>query len=148
MRNKILFIALTFFLSPGCSSTKMASYKVIDQNGNKLIYQVQLPKGFATRKTNYEHGWYKDFIYPDSSVFFFSNNILGGFPFPPDAYINYGKDLNLKFISVDTISLNGILNSGRLWRILRESNIMYGYTQVPPEKREMFDSIINHITIK
>lgn len=81
-------------------------------------------------------------------MFFFSNNIFGGFPFPSDAYFNYGKDLNLKFISADTISLNGILNSGRLWKTCRETNIMYGYTQVPPEKREMFDSIINQVIAK
>lgn len=146
MRYKIIFIWSILLVS--CSNTKTVSYKVADNMGKTFIYQVQIPKGFATRETNYEHGWYKDFIYPDSSMFFFSNNILGGFPFPPDAYINYGKDLNLKFISVDTITLNGILNSGRLWKIQKATNVMYGYIRVHPEKREMFDSIINRVTIK
>lgn len=146
MRYKIIFIWSILLIS--CSTTKTVSYKVTDNKGKTFIYQAKIPKGFKTKVTNYEHGWYKDFIYPDSSMFFFSNNILGGFPFPPDAYINYGKDLNLKFISVDTITLNGILNSGSLWKIQKATNVMYGYIQVPSDKKEIFDKILDSIVIK
>jgi len=147
MRNKILFIALTFFLSPGCSSTKIVSYKIFDKNEKKVTYQIRIPKGFTTTETVYESERFKVFLYPDSSKLFFSNKVAL-YAFYPDAYKKYGKDLNLKLLSADTLTINGVDESGRIWKDRKATNVVYGYIQVPPEKKGIFDSIINRVIIK
>jgi hypothetical protein len=60
----------------------------------------------------------KTFIYSDSSSIFFSDNTAPG-SFYPDAYLKYGKDLNINFLANDTITINGMDDKGRYWKIER-----------------------------
>jgi hypothetical protein len=143
MRYTTILI-LSILFSFGCSTTKMVSYKTVDNKGKKFTYKVRIPKRFTTKETDYENERFKMFSYTDSSRFFFSDNIAPS-SFYPDAYKKYGKDINLKFLSVDTITINGIDNKGNLWKERKAGIIVYGYSQVPPEKEAVFDRILDNV---
>jgi hypothetical protein len=108
---------------------------------------MKIPKGYTVKDMDYENERAKVFLYPDSSRLFFSDNIKPS-SFYPDAYKKYGKDINLKFLSADTITIDGIDDAGKIWKERKEKNIVYGYMKVPPEKKGIFDSILNTIILK
>ncbi|MEO7211089.1 MAG: hypothetical protein ABIY35_09085 [Chitinophagaceae bacterium] len=144
-KNILLFSLLFIFLS--CGTTKKVKYKVTNKEGENLTYQVRIPKGFKVKEADYEHERFKVFIYADSSSIFFSNDIYTG-AFPPEAYIKYGQGIRLMFKSVDTITLDGVGDKGKLWKYRKATNVVFGYLQVPPEKKVMFDNLIDRISIK
>lgn len=134
-------------MSWGCATTKKVSFKVIDSQGQKIHYQMCIPKGYIVKIMNYENERAKVFLYPDSSRFFFSDNTKPS-AFYPDVYKKYGKDINIKFLSTDTITINGVDEAGKFWKERKAKIVAYGYMKVPIEKKEEFDSIINKVITK
>ncbi len=108
---------------------------------------LRLPKGYKTIVANYENERVKTFLYPDSSSVFFSDNVVPS-AFYPDAYLKYGKDLNMKFLANDTITINGIDDQGRYWEDRKIKYIVYGYRKVTSGKKVIFDKILDSIEIK
>lgn len=136
---------MQIFILAACSS-KITSFKV-NGNGKSLSYSLSIPKGYKTRIDNYENERVKTFLYPDSSSIFFSDNVAPS-SFYPDAYVKYGKDLNIKFLAADTITINGMDDKGRYWEDRKIKHVVYGYRKVPLDKKEIFDKALNSIVIK
>ena len=80
-------------------------------------------------------------------MFFFSDNIKPS-AFYPDAYKKYGDDINLKFLSADTVTIDGIDAVGKFWKQHKQKNVVYGYMSVAPEKQEIFDKMLNSVIHK
>ena len=140
--KSIILISSISFLVAGCRATKIVSFIVADQQGLKFHYQMKIPKGYTMKEMGFENEKTKMFIYQDSSRLFFSDNIKQS-AFYPDAYKKYGSDLNLKFLSSDTITISGIDVEGKLWEERKVRHVVYGYMKVPLEKKEMFDITLN-----
>lgn len=147
MRNKFVIASSFMLMTFGCATAKKVSFKVIDSQGQKIHYQMRIPKGYIVKIMNYENERAKVFLYSDSSRFFFSDNTKPS-AFYPDAYKKYGKDINIKFLSTDTITINGVDEAGKFWKERKAKIVVYGYMKVPIEKKEEFDSIINKVIAK
>ena len=135
---------LLFF---SCSTTKTVSFKLRGNDGQKFNYQMRIPKGYTVREMDFENERAKVFLYPDSSRLFFSDNVKPS-AFYPQAYKKYGKDLNLNFLTNDTITINGTDEAGNFWEERKAQNVVYGYMKVSLEKKGMFDSILNNLIKK
>ncbi|MBX6361828.1 MAG: hypothetical protein IRZ03_17335 [Acidobacterium ailaaui] len=147
MGNKLIIVFLFMSIAWGCGTTKTVSFKIVDNKGQKFHFQTRLPKGYIVRSMNFENEKATVFIYSDSSRFFFSDNTKPS-AFYPDAYKKYGKDLAIKFLSKDTITISGIDEAGKFWKLRKAKIVVYGYMKVPAEKKRIFDSIFNSVTIK
>jgi hypothetical protein len=146
MKKRIhYFFIVQLFVLAACSP-KIVSFKV-NNNGKPISYMLSIPKGYKTLIENYENERVKRFLYADSSSIFFSDNVTPS-AFYPDAYLKYGKDLNIKFLASDTITINGKDDKGKYWEDRKIKHIVYGYRKVPSDKKEMFDQILDSIVIK
>jgi len=110
-------------------------------------HQLKIPAGFILTKKSYENENAFTYEYPDKSRIFFSDNIHPS-SFYPDAYQKYGNNLNLLFITNDTVTISGVDSSGRYWQTRKMKNIVYGYMQVLSERKQLFDSILNRLINK
>jgi hypothetical protein len=146
MKNRltVMSFVLLFF---SCSTTKTVSFKLRGNDGQKFNYQMRIPKGYTVREMDFENERAKVFLYPDSSRLFFSDNVKPS-AFYPQAYKKYGKDLNLNFLTNDTITINGTDEAGNFWEERKAQNVVYGYMKVSLEKKGMFDSILNNLIKK
>lgn len=139
-----VFIILLFTLT-SCSS-RVVSFKT-NANGKSIKYKLSIPKGYNTTTNIYENERIKTFVYSDSSSIYFSDNTAPS-SFYPDAYLKYGKDLNVKFHAGDTIIINGKDDKGKYWEDRKLKHIVYGYRKVQSDCKEMFDKILDSIVIK
>ena len=140
--TKLSTILLLLLLSSSCNTTKTVSFKTHNNNRQVLIYSLQLPKGYTLTKLSFENENAVTYTYPDSSRIFFSDN-LSPSAFYKDAYSKYGKDINLVFLSKDTITISGQDDLGRHWKTSKQYDVVYGYVQVPSDKQSQFDNILS-----
>ena len=141
MNSRLTALILILLLN-SCSTTKTVSFKTLNDKGKSLIYSLELPKGYKLTKLSFENENVQTYTYADSSRIFFSDNLAPS-SFYKDAYKKYGKDLNLTFLSRDTITISGQDEEGRYWKTCKDYNVVYGYTQVPGEKLNQFEHILN-----
>jgi len=147
MKNKLTTWTFLALLAFGYGTMKKVSFKVFNEQGKPTGYETRIPKGFLIKDVNFENERARFFLYPDSSRFYFSDNVKPS-AFYPDAYKKYGKDINLKFLSADTITIEGTDDTGKLWKQHKQNNIVYGYMRVPAEKKKLFDYLVNSVLMK
>ena len=140
--KRLLTALVLIFLSSSCSTTKTVSFKTHNNKGRTFIYSLQLPKGYILTKLSFENENVDTYTYGDSSKLFFSDNLAPS-AFYKDAITKYGKDINLIFLSKDTITISGQDDLGTYWKTCKQYNVVYGYVQVVLDKRNQFDSILN-----
>jgi len=141
MNSRLTPLILLLLLN-SCSTTKTVSLKTHNDKGESFIYSLELPKGYKLTKFSFENENVQTYTYVDSSRIFFSDNLAAS-AFYKDAYKKYGKDINLTFLSSDTITISGQDEEGRYWKTRKDYNVVYGYTQVPADKLNQFENIIN-----
>ena len=140
--KRLLTALVLIFLSSSCSTTKTVSFKTHNNKGQTFIYSLQLPKGYILTKLSFENENIDRYTYGDSSRLFFSDNLAPS-AFYKDTYTKYGKDINLIFLTRDTITISGQDDLRKCWKTCKQYNVVYGYVQVPMDKRNRFDSILN-----
>lgn len=128
-----------------CTS-KIASFKV-NVDSRTMEYSISIPAGYKYISMDYQHARGKIFLYPDSSSIFFTNDIKSGAIYP-EKFKKYGNDVGMKFLTNDTLVINGTDDKGRYWEERKMKNIVYGYMKVPPSKKELFDKVLNSITVQ
>ncbi|PVD49287.1 hypothetical protein DC498_25805 [Terrimonas sp.] len=144
-KNIIYSILIQVFVLTACS-TKVASFKV-NADGKTVKYKMSVPKGYKYIPIDYQHARGKIFLYPDSSSLFFTNDTKSGMIYP-EKFKKYGSDVGMKFLTNDTLVLKGSDDKERYWEERKLKNIVYGYMKVPPDKKEIFDKLLNSITTK
>ncbi|HVW99889.1 MAG TPA: hypothetical protein VHA52_05585 [Candidatus Babeliaceae bacterium] len=147
MGNKLVFIALFILMAIGCATTKRVSFNTRDNTGRTFEYQMRIPKGYIVKNYSFENEGAKILIYPDSSRLYFSDNTKPS-AFYPDAYKKYGEYINIRFLTADTITIDGVDEVGKYWKTRKARIVVYGYMKVPIEKKKMFDRIINNVSVK
>jgi hypothetical protein len=140
--TKLLTLLSIVVLTNSCSTTKTVSFTTHNNKGQAFSYSLKLPKGYTLRRLSFENENFDSYTYPDSSKIFFSDNLAQS-AFPKDAYLKYGKDVNLLFLSSETITLSGHDEVAKYWKTCKLGNVVYGYVQVPADKQNQFDSILN-----
>jgi hypothetical protein len=144
-KNLIYSILIQIIVLTACS-TKFASFKV-NADSKTVKYKMLLPKGYKYIPIDYQHARGKVFLYLDSSSLFFTNDTKTGMIYP-EKFKKYGSDVGMKFLTNDTLVLNGTDDKGRYWEERKMKNIVYGYVKVPPDKKEIFDEALNSIITK
>ena len=139
-------LSFLLFLN-SCSPTKTVLFKTHNDKGQSFIYSLQLPRGYKVTELSFENENAKTYTYSDSSRIIFSDNLTPS-AFYKDAYTKYGKDINIIFLSKDTITISGQDDLGRHWKTIKDYNVVYGYVQVPSDKKNQFDSILSSFTEK
>ena len=141
MNSRLTALILTLlFIS--CGTTKTVSFKTHNYKGEPFIYSLELPKGYRLKKLSFENENVQTYTYADSSRIFFSDNLAPS-AFYKDAYKKYGKDINLTFLSSETITISGQDEEGSYWKTSKDYNVVYGYAQVPVDKLNQFENIVN-----
>lgn len=140
--TKLLILLAILVLTNSCSTTKTVSYTAHNSKGQAFSYSLRIPKGFTFQRFSFESENFDSYTYADSSKIFFSNNLAQS-AFPKDAYKKYGKDINLLFLSKDTIIISGHDDIAKYWKTCKHFNVVFGYVQVSSDKQNQFDSILN-----
>lgn len=147
MKNSnIIYVFLIQLFALYACSKKIASFKV-NADDKTVEYKMLIPKGYEYVPIDYQHARGKVFLYPDSSSLFFTNDIKSGMIYP-EKFKKYGSDVGMKFLTNDTLVLNGTDDKGRYWEERKIKNVVYGYMKVPLDKKETFDKLLNSITTK
>ena len=141
MNSRLTALILLLLLN-SFNTTKTVSFKTHNDKGESFIYSLVLPKGYKLTKLSFENENVQTYTYADSSRIFFSDNLAPS-AFYKDAYKKYGKDINLAFLSSDTITIAGQDEEGRYWKTRKDFNVVYGFTQVPADKLNQFENIVN-----
>jgi hypothetical protein len=144
MKNRIFvpFIGMLVLNFYSCRVSNV--YFTVVDNKQSLKYGLSIPKGFQKRMHLFENGRTILFVYPDSSLLYFSDNTKPS-AFLSDAYNKYGKDINIKFLISDTITICGVDSSGNYWKDRKNKKVVYGYRNVVPDRKSTFDNIVNNL---
>jgi hypothetical protein len=138
---------LILILLYGCNTQKVEYYKVVDRSGVKQTYKMTVPRGYRIKWMDFESERIKVLEYADSSRIYFSNNLKQS-SFPKDGYSTYGSDLNLIFLTADSLTLSGCDSSiGRYWKVRKTRSIVVGYFNVNLSRKREFDSIIQNLSV-
>ncbi|WP_341841749.1 hypothetical protein [Chitinophaga caseinilytica] len=141
---KIAFIILTCFTS--CAVIKQTDKVRFEYYSGTQRQKVVLsiPKGATLVKiTAGGEGEEHRYWYADSSVIYISN--LTGSATLNALLINREQsDYNRRFMS-DTASFTGTDEKGNYWKEVKNGNLLYGYSNVPINKKEIFNYAITSL---
>lgn len=147
MRQKqVSPLLLVCFFIFSCSS-KIIIFKTIDDN-KEVRFKIAVPKKHRLLIVKGSHEKEYNIIFPDSSTIFISDNVSSGSFVNREKYTKYGKDVGLKFLTQDTLKLNGVDEAGQYWEERKMKNLIYGYIKVSLKRKLEFDNILNSLTNK
>jgi hypothetical protein len=108
--------------------------------GNNYIFR--LPKWEYSKTYIDPHGYEeKYFYYPDSAIIFLSSNVSDGSEINKLKFEKYGNNISLKFLTQDTLTLEGYSND-KFWTELKKDKIIFGYLNVSHENKKKYDILI------
>lgn len=89
----------------------------------------------------------KYYTFKDSSLIFINNNIPPK-TLPKEVIAKYGRQVGIRFLGTDTLTLKGVDSIGRFWEIRKNKYAVYSYWNVPPNRKAEFDAIFDSMKIK
>lgn len=141
MRNYILL--LTLFLLINCSSYRSVRFETGE---NK--YVLNLPAGFKIKKMTDDEGIKEHlFVYPDSSIFYITDDSDSGGAVNEFKVQKFGDGIFIKILTSDTLTVEGVVN-GKYWKELKQGDIVLGYLKVSSDMKELFDQALNSLIKK
>lgn len=146
---KYLIILSFIFIDISCSTTQSMQRVKFDysSNGHKKAIEMNIPKSakFSEITAGGEGKEYQ-YHYPDSSIIYITD--ITGKGTINEPLINKDKsDYNKRFSS-DTASFEGMMNNKNYWKEVKYFGLFYGYSNTPPNKKQMYDSILTSIKYK
>lgn len=114
------------------------------QKGMKWFF-LDAPKGYTSSENTGDHGFSENYYtYSDGSILFITNVIDSGSHTNHDNRLKkYGRDIYLMFAISDSLDIQGE-RDGLFWREMKKDYLVYGYLNVPEEKKELFDQLIEN----
>ncbi|MFY0256378.1 hypothetical protein ACDQ55_20775 [Chitinophaga sp. 30R24] len=102
---------------------------------------MRVPKDFKLVKiyTGGEGEEY-NYWYSDSSLIYISD-AKGNASFNEQLIRQQEGAYSRKFMS-DSIMLKGTNKKGNYWKEIKYKGLLYGYSNVPPDKRELYDNVM------
>lgn len=147
MRPFNLILLILLFSSCTISNkVKRIKFKYYEgTRSHKVI--VQVPNGFSlTKISTGGEGEEHRYWYSDSSLIYISD--AKGNTTVNDQLIRKQEGAySRKFLS-DSIMLKGTDERGNYWQEVKHKGILYGYSNVPPEKKQIYDDAILSIKYK
>lgn len=147
MRSSIIIIFLVFFFScVSLNNTKKIKLKYYEGViGHKIT--MNIPEGYKLIKINTggegeEHRYW----YFDSSLIYLSD--ASGIVTVNEQSIRKQEGAYYKKIMTDSIILKGVNTSGNYWAEVKYKGLLYGYSNVPPNKKQLYDSAIQSVKYK
>ena len=143
MRKTIIYILITYASISACMSEKRVTfihYELIDYKQERVKYYFKVPKGYQFRgiKADAEAGSEQQYWYTDSSVIYVTD--FGGTI--NEANIRNQENAYGKRLVSDSISLNGTDSKGNHWKEIKYKGVLYGYSNVPKDKMQIFEKAI------
>jgi len=138
MKNHIVIYVILILLT-SCGTTKGVKLEA-----KKTSYFLDLPSGYDLQKKQGEVYKEYHFLYPDGSVFYFTDDDESGGAVNKEKIKKYGNDILVKIAVSDTIDISGSnQDDGKYWREKKETNIVVGYVNTTKEHKESFDNAIS-----
>ncbi|WP_091549562.1 hypothetical protein [Thermoflexibacter ruber] len=124
-------------------------FKAYDYDYMKMVkYELILPKNFKKSVVTGSHELEYNFLYSDSTVFFISNDKKNGSFANYERYRKYGSNINLVYVTQDTVFLEGVNKVGKFWREIKLKNVIIGYINADSSKKVAFDNSIKNISFR
>jgi hypothetical protein len=142
MRKLLLPVIIVTGVS--CSPGKAIVFTSADRTGKPVAYALSIPKGSKSVQFGNPHYKGTSFVYPDSSMIFFTDDVTHSQIYRGGRMI-YPRDLRMKFITNDSLTIRGVDTAGGHWEERKRGSIIYGYWNVPPAKKPLFDSLLNRL---
>ncbi len=109
----------------------------------KKRFKMSIPVGYEKVLIEGSHENEVQFVYPDSSIIYFSNDLISG---------SFSNWKNLESISTktsdylyqDTIRNEGFSDKG-YWRELKLKDVIIGYLNAPLDKKEAYNGALESI---
>ncbi len=140
MKNFITIGTLSLLLI-SCVSSKSLKLETYEE-GKKIRYILDLPSGYEFKENQGEVFKEYHFLYPDGSVFYFTDDYESGGAVNKDKIEKYGDDILVKIAINDTLDINGSNEEGKYWREKKETNVVIGYISATKERKVEFDNVI------
>lgn len=147
MRPFNLILLILLFASCATSSkAKRIKFKYYEGVRSHEVI-VQVPNGFRLTKI-YTGGEGKEhrYWYSDSSLIYLSD-AKGSTSVNEQLIRQQEGAYSRKFLS-DSIMLTGTDEKGNHWQEVKYKGILYGYSNVPPEKKQLYDNAMLSIKYK
>jgi len=125
-------------LLTSCGTTKGIKLEV-----KKTNYFFDLPNGYDLQKKQGEVYKEYHFIYPDGSIFYFTDDNESGGAINKEKIKKYGINILVKIAVNDTIDISGSNHDKKYWREKKETNIVIGYVNASKERKKSFDNTIS-----
>ena len=108
---------------------------------------MNIPEGYKLIKINTGgEGTEHRYWYSDSSLIYLSD--ASGLVSVNDQLIRNQEGAYYRKKSSDSILLKGLNNSGHYWLEVKYNGLLYGYFNVPPNKKQFYDSAIQSVKYK
>tara|TARA_R110001592_G_C13116762_1_gene745462 strand:+ start:635 stop:1099 length:465 start_codon:yes stop_codon:yes gene_type:complete len=109
----------------------------------RMRFKMNIPKGYSKEIIENLDDLEVRYIYPDSSVIYFSDHLKSG------SLTNNGNMINIASYPYDhafkdTVSYQG-LSDGKYWREEKITNVVIGYSSVSENKKTEFDKALYSI---
>jgi hypothetical protein len=153
---RLVYIAIFYFIiccksyheSKHTKSIKYLTYEYEGDRDVKVAYILKVPKGYKLTIVSGSHEKEFQFIYPDSSIIYITNNSNSG------SYLNYenvvrqSSEIYKEQLLKDTLYLEGLQEDSRYWKETKLSKIVVGYINTPLSKKKIFDEALSSIQRK
>lgn len=115
------------------------------KDSHRIDHFLMIPSNFEEKYIIGDHEKEKDYVFPDSSIIFITDDITGN---------SFANTKNLKGLDFLTLSnywdskeanLEGVQEDGRVWRQKKINGVTVGYLNVHVLQKEKFDSILNSL---
>lgn len=136
----LYYFSLIFLLS---CNWRVAHFRVRSEEKFKN-YSLKIPSNCTCSLVLQENSVEKFYYYPDSSYFFFSDEVLYH-KFGPEVHSKYGRNINLIFLGIDTLTLSGTDSEGKYWLIRKNKDVVYGYRKVQYDNKDKLDAALNSV---
>lgn len=146
---RLFNLTLLILLFASCttsSKAKRIKFKYYEgERSHKVI--VQVPNGFSLTKI-YTGGEGEEhrYRYSDSSLIYISD-AKGNTTVNEQLIRQQDGAYSRKFLS-DSIMLKGTDEKGNYWQEVKYKGILYGYSNVPPEKKQLYDNAMLSVKYK
>lgn len=153
--NKFICLIISAFVLISCKNTAnltAVKFKTIlnnsDGKSKKVNVSMKIPHNYTIKSYFAGNEWNaKEYWYADSSVIYITSE-------KGIHTLNYENVRRIKgaaatrFLSKDTMSLTGKTQKNLYWKDIKLKELNIGYTNVPKNKKELFDKALESIKKK
>jgi|GEM_PF-6053144 len=146
--NITSLILISSFSLISCLSKSVNEFE-LNVKDNTSTVRIGAPEGFDISKYTDDNGYREHhYQYEDGSILYITDDIDSGSDFNEYKAKEYGENIYLRIAISDSIDIGG-KHEGKYWREIKKEGIVYGYLNVPSDRKSLFDDVLeNEIVIE